>query len=100
MPRVGEGMCTYCGNAFTFRKEPLGRSLCTLCLNILRERYSHQLITHLAQEFAVGTDAIKSWAQRHRLQRQLVCINCGREFESKSASSGICPICALAQRPR
>ena len=52
MPRVGEGMCTYCGNAFTFRKEPLGRSLCTLCLNILRERYSHQLITHLAQEFA------------------------------------------------
>lgn len=100
MPRVGEGTCTYCGNAFTFRKEPLGRSLCTLCLNILRERYSHQLITHLADEFSVGTDAIKSWAQRHRLQRQLVCVNCGREFESKSAASGVCPICALAQRPR
>ena len=28
------------------------------------------------------------------------CVSRAREFESKSASSGICPICALAQRPR
>ncbi len=94
-----ETSCSYCGNTFAYRKEPLGRSLCSLCVNLLRNKYAHTQLTYLASEFHVGRDAIKSWAEYHRLQRQRICVNCGREFDSKSNSGGLCPVCALAHRP-
>ncbi len=96
MPRIGEGICTYCGNAFQLRKEPLGRLLCPLCLNVMRDRFTHQPISYLARDFRVGVDAIKNWARLNHPERKLICISCGREYESKAASRGVCPVCALA----
>ncbi|HUZ78835.1 MAG TPA: hypothetical protein VMV93_14740 [Chloroflexota bacterium] len=97
MPRVTIGLCTYCGNSFPYRKEPLGRSLCPICLNLLREKYSSSAITRLAVEFRVSVDAVKDWARRNRVQRHLVCLSCGRELPRFSAT-GLCPLCALSHR--
>jgi len=89
-----ESTCRYCGSTFTVRREPLGRSLCQLCVNLLRERYAHSQSTQLATDFHIGTDSLETWARRHRLERQVSCVSCGRTF-SKPNSSGQCPICLL-----
>lgn len=92
------GSCPYCGNTFNVRAEPLGRSLCPLCLQILSEKYVRApFVTQLAKEFHVGTDAIKQWALGHARQPRLICVNCGREFVTVNPG-GRCPLCLLARR--
>src|SRR5690349_5375971 len=90
--------CTYCGAAFTGRAEPLGRSLCPLCLNVLNEKYARShFVSQLSREFNVGSDAVKQWAQRKNRPSQSTCISCGRELRTRSVT-GQCPLCIVAQR--
>jgi rubrerythrin len=92
------GSCSYCGTAFTSRAEPLGRSLCPLCLNLLTEKYnSSNFVAQLSREFGVGTDAIKQWALHYRPRPQWTCISCGRAFVTRSVSAR-CPVCVAAER--
>ena len=72
MPVRGDGVCRYCGNTFNFRKQPLGRSLCPLCIRVLEGMSIRRPLGDVAKQFNVGVEAVISWSRwrQRRAARQ------------------------------